>query len=105
MLLAKLASKFGIWGGIFGIGFSGPRAWGYRQARFGDEPFFRIATLPYYYGPTPTRVRLYDRRQRCGKDRALSLLLLLLLLLLFTAIIDRAITRRRLCIINRRHLI
>jgi len=23
------------------IGFSGPRAWGYRQARFGDEPFFR----------------------------------------------------------------
>ena len=24
-----------------GIGFSGPRAWGYRQARFGDEPFFR----------------------------------------------------------------
>ena len=45
--------------------------------------------VPYYYGPTPTRVRLYDRRQRCGKDRALSLLLLLLL---FTAIIDRAIT-------------
>jgi hypothetical protein len=67
------------------IGFSGPRAWGYRQARFGDESFF----APYLAG-TPSLERYKHEnyshhKYACGKDRAL----LLLLLLLFTAIIDR----------------